>query len=125
MWLLGISAEAGQEIPVRVLAVSGADGRAVLAAGDEPAAVHGTGDELGGGRYVVRRIAVDHVVMEEREEGRLPVEIWVYLANGKGVSRVVRLEGQGVGSSAPTIARSSKPPVKAKASRPKAKRRRK
>lgn len=78
---------------VTVLAIASADGEAVIRVDDGAAAVQRVGDELADGRFELRKVLTDRVVLEERPRDGHPVrEVWVYVADEDGRSRVRRIE---------------------------------
>ncbi len=86
-----LMADAADEPGIAVQAVSVAEGRAVLSVGAQAPAVFQVGEELMEGRYVILKVLEDHVVLEERKEGAQPEQVWIYVVDSKGVSRVQRL----------------------------------
>ncbi len=76
-----------------MLAISPAEARVVLREGSSGPRLKNTGDELLGGRYVIRQLRTEYVVLEERAgDGRPALEVWVYKAGPDGKSRIRRLE---------------------------------
>jgi len=89
----GIGAGGASAAELAVVAISSGDRQAVVREAGEESRVRTVGDELSGGRYVIRKILADRVVLEERgAEGRPAAEVWVYLADASGRSRIERVE---------------------------------
>lgn len=91
-----LTARSSGEPRVSVLAISLADGRAIVREGQDSPRVRTVGDELLEGRYVLRALRASYVVLEEVDPAsRDSTEFWVYEADPKGRSRVRRLDRSG------------------------------
>jgi len=90
--------------PLALLASSPADASAVVREAAGKAGVKSVGDELAGGRYVIRQILPDRLVLEERPtEGMPALEVWLFVADETGKSRMQRIESQVEGPQPPEV----------------------
>ncbi|MDJ0852192.1 MAG: hypothetical protein QNK04_27800 [Myxococcota bacterium] len=94
MWLLlalGMSYPGSVLGAPTIVATAPSEGEAVI--DDGVLAVRKLGDEVADGRYVVKKILADRVVLELRGADGAPTsELWVYVADDTGTSRIERVE---------------------------------
>jgi len=88
-----LPAAAGTESPeLAVLAISALDGRAVVMEPGSAAALKSSGDTLLEGRYRIRSVRRDFVVVESADaSARGGVEFWIHVAAADGKSEIRRV----------------------------------
>jgi hypothetical protein len=79
-------------LDLRVLAIDADRGRAVVKSNASAVSTLSVGSEVDGGRFVVKVIRADHIVLVEAAPQKDAPEIWVYVADAEGRSEVRQLE---------------------------------
>jgi hypothetical protein len=77
---------------LRLLAIDADRGRVVVKSNASAVSTLSVGSEVDGGRFVVKVIRADHIVLVEAAPRKDAPEIWVYLADADGRSAVRQLE---------------------------------